>query len=69
MQIDATRKQEGQELLVDPVLLSGFVAAEFLGLEPEGDLLVGRLDGVRAVADVTSNLEIKSLQMILMTKI
>ena len=58
-----------EPLLVDPVLLSGFVAAEFLGLEPEGDLLVGGLDGVRAVADVTSNLEIKSLQMILMTKI
>ena len=49
-----------EHLLVDPVLLSGFVAAEFLGLEPEGDLLVGGLDGVRAVADVTSNLKIQS---------
>ena len=49
-----------EHLLVDPVLLSGFVAAEFLGLEPEGDLLVGGLDGVRAVADVASNLEVQS---------
>ena len=54
-----------EHLLVDPVLLSGFVAAEFLGLEPEGDLLVGRLDGVRAVADVTSDLEMKLFKKIL----
>ena len=54
-----------EHLLVDPVLLSGFVAAEFLGLEPEGDLLVGGLDGVRAVTDVTSNLEMNLFEKIL----
>ena len=54
-----------EPLLVDPVLLSSFVAAEFLGLEPESDLLVGGLNSVRAVADVASNLKIKSLKMIL----
>ena len=51
-----------EPLLVDPVLLSGFVAAEFLGLEPESDLLVGGLDGVRAVTDVASNLKLNYLK-------
>ena len=62
MQIDATRKQEGQELLVDPVLLGGLPTAELLGLEPESDLLVGRLNSVRAVADVTSDLKRQQLK-------
>ena len=53
-----------EHLLVDPVLLSGFVATEFLGLEPEGDLLVGGLDSVRSVADVTSDLEMKLFKKI-----
>ena len=29
------------DLLVDPVLLGGGPVAELLGLEPEGDLMVG----------------------------
>ena len=62
MQIDATRKQEGQELLVDPVLLGRLPAAELLRLEPESDLLVGRLNSVRAVADVTSDLKRQQLK-------
>ena len=49
-----------EPLLVDPVLLSSFVAAEFLGLEPEGDLLVGGLNSVGSVADVTANLDRQS---------
>ena len=52
-------------LLVDPVLLAALPVAELLGLEPEGDLLVGGLDGVRAVADVTSNLKMKIFKKIL----
>ena len=43
-------------LLVDPVLLAALPVAELLGLEPEGDLLVGGLHSVGAVADVTTNL-------------
>ena len=59
MQIDATRST-GEELLVHPVLLGGLPAAELLGLEPESDLLVGRLHSVRAVADVTTDLKRQS---------
>jgi hypothetical protein len=43
-------------LLVDPGCLVGLPADQFLRLEPERNLLLGRLDGVRAVADVATNL-------------
>ena len=44
-------------LLVDPVLLGGLVGGELLGLEPQTNLVVGGLDGVRTVADVTSDMD------------
>ena len=44
------------DLLVDPVLLGGGPVAELLGLEPEGDLMVGRLNSVGAMADVAADL-------------
>ena len=47
-------------LLVDPVDGGRLPADELLGLEPERDLLLRRVDGVRAVADVTSNLNEKN---------
>ena len=52
--------ESGLELLVDPVLLARLVATELLGLEPQGDLLVGGLHSVGSVADVTANLERQS---------
>ena len=47
----------GSYSLVDPALLGGLVHGELLGLEPEGDLVVGRLDGVGAVTDVAADLK------------
>ena len=44
------------QLLVDLVVDGARPLVEALG-EPEGDLLVGRLDGVRAVDDVAANLD------------
>ena len=44
------------DLLVDPVLLGGGPVAELLRLEPETDLMVGRLNRVGAVADVAPHL-------------
>jgi hypothetical protein len=41
--------------LVDPVVGGLLPALELLGLEPEGDLLLGGLDGVGAVADVAAD--------------
>jgi len=41
--------------LVDPVVRGLLPALELLGLEPEGDLLLGGLDGVGAVADVAAD--------------
>ena len=46
-----------EDLLVDPVLLGGGPGGELLGLEPQRDLVVGRLHGVGAVADVAAHLE------------
>ena len=48
--------QQLHHLLVDPVLLAAVPVAQLLGLEPESDLLVGGVDRVGAVADVTTNL-------------
>jgi hypothetical protein len=42
-------------LLVDPVVLSTLPALNFTFLEPESNLLLGVLDGVRTVAYVTSD--------------
>ena len=44
------------DLLVDTVLLGGGPVAELLRLEPKGDLVVGRLNGIRAMADVAPDL-------------
>lgn len=44
-------------LLVDPVELGGLVGDDIAILEPEGNLLLGVLDGVRAVADVAADVD------------
>ena len=44
-------------LLVDPVVGGLLPALELLRLEPESDLLLGRLDGVGAVADVAADID------------
>merc|ERR1719504_57012 len=45
------------DLLVDPVLLGGGPVAKLLGLEPETNLVVGRLNSVGAVADVAPDMD------------
>ena len=45
-------------LLVDPVDGGRLPADELLGLEPERDLLLRRVDGVGAVADVAADLKL-----------
>lgn len=42
-------------LLVEPGVLGELVGLELLRLEPEGDLLLGALDAVGAVADVAAD--------------
>lgn len=42
-------------LLVDPVVLSGLPALDLTLLEPQSNLLLGRLDSVRAVADIAAD--------------
>lgn len=42
-------------LLVDPVELSRLPADNLTVLEPEGDLLLGTLNAVGAVADIATN--------------
>lgn len=42
-------------VLVDPLSLALLVLLELVRAEPERDLLLGALDAVRAVADVTAN--------------
>lgn len=42
-------------LLVDPVESSLLPALELVGLEPQGNLLLGVLDAVGAVADVAAD--------------
>lgn len=44
-------------LLVDPVELGGLVADNLTLLEPQGNLLLGVLDGVGAVADVAADVD------------
>jgi hypothetical protein len=44
-------------LLIDPVELGGLVRLNLLGLEPQGDLLLGTLDTVGAVADVATDID------------
>ena len=50
---------EGRKLrlLVDPVELGLLVADDITLLEPEGDLLLGVLDRVGAVADVAADVD------------
>jgi hypothetical protein len=43
-------------LLIDPVELSRLPGLDLLRLEPEGDLLLGAVDGVAAVADVAADI-------------
>ena len=49
------RVGENLRLLIDPVELARLVGDDILGLEPESDLLLGALDAVRTVADVTAD--------------
>lgn len=42
--------------LVDPVVLALLPGLDLAVLEPEGDLLLGVLDGVAAVADVAADI-------------
>lgn len=44
-------------LLVDPIELSILVLDELLWLEPQSNLLLCALNSVRAVADVTANID------------
>lgn len=44
-------------LLVDPVELRALVADDLTLLEPESNLGLGALDGVRAVADVSADID------------
>lgn len=44
-------------LLVDPVELAGFVGLKLLWLEPQSDLLLGRLNSVGAVANVSADID------------
>ena len=48
-------------LLVDPVLLGGGPITELLRLEPEGNLVVGRLNSIRSMTDVAPDLMIQAL--------
>merc|ERR1719376_90808 len=45
------------DLLVDPVLLGGGPGTKLLGLEPETNLVVGRLNCVGAVTDVAPDMD------------
>lgn len=58
----ATVRDDSLRLLVDPVELAVLVGEDLLRLEPEGNLLLGVLDAVGAVADVAADiLEISSV--------
>lgn len=49
------RRSSSYRLLENPSLLGGLPGDELLRLKPEGNLLLGALDAVRAVADVAAN--------------
>ena len=56
--MQALRRRTGRNnlgLLVDPVELGVLPLLELAGGEPEGDLLLGVLDGVGTVADVAAD--------------
>jgi hypothetical protein len=42
-------------LLVHPILDGALVGQNFIGLEPQGNFLLGAFDGVTSVADVASD--------------
>ena len=44
-------------LFVDPSHGSGFPIDQFFLLEPQGDFFLGGFDGVRSVADISSDLD------------
>merc|ERR1719215_649946 len=44
-------------LLVHPGVADGSPVTELLRSEPQGNLLLGRLDGVRSMADIAANLD------------
>ena len=44
-------------LLIDPVELSILILLDLVRLEPQRDLLLGTLDTVRAVADVSTDID------------
>jgi hypothetical protein len=54
-------------LLIDPRLGVASPSAKLLGLEPKCDLLLGRLDGIGAVADVAPDLQSLDLGFRIMT--
>merc|ERR1719234_3042798 len=54
---DSRKVDDDVDLLVDPVLLGRGPGTELLGLEPETNLMVGRLNCVGAVADVAPDVD------------
>jgi len=54
---DAMHALESNLLLVDPVVLSALPALDLTLLEPESNFLLGVLDGVGTVADITSDID------------
>jgi len=42
-------------LLVHPILDGALVGQNFIGLEPQGNFLLGAFDGVTSVADIASD--------------
>lgn len=55
--VPITSSYNGPNLLVEPGLLGRVPLDEVLVLEPQGNLLVGALDAVGAVADVAAHLQ------------
>lgn len=57
MSVDGSPDITNLCLLVDPVELRRLVLLDLTLLEPQGNLLLGVLDAVRAVADVAANID------------